>query len=133
MYPPNYAKVDPNSFNNSVFAPTAPDNKLGLASENHSLLIHNQTWMININQTLSELIQTLVLRNISSETNREHLNTSQVGRVMAAVPYCDRTVYLFAFWTTTLVYVFAGNALVIIICLYGFMTITNKLIEFVTT
>lgn len=125
MYPPHYAKItiDPNS----NYTPTAPDNKTGLTSENQTLPNLNQTIMINNNQTLRKLFQTLALRNISSETNREHLNAPRAGRVVAAMPYCDRTVYLFAFWTTTLVYVFAGNALVVIVCLYGFMTVANKL------
>ncbi|XP_044068812.1 uncharacterized protein LOC122883756 isoform X2 [Siniperca chuatsi] len=131
VYPPNYAKntTDPNSFNDSVLTPAAPDNNLGLTLENQnqSLPNLNQTWMINTNRTLRKLIQTLALSNISSEINREHLNATQL--VSTAVPYCDRTVYLFAFWTTTLVYVFAANVLVTIICLYGFMKITNKFIQ----
>lgn len=123
IYPPNYAKItiDPNHFNHS--APSAPDDKPGLTLENQnkSLPHLNQTWVINNNQTLRNLIQTLALSNVSSETNGEHLNTPHVRRVMAAAPYCNKTVYLFGFWTTTLVYVLAGNLLVIIVCIYGSM------------
>ncbi|XP_070849732.1 transmembrane protein 272-like [Chaetodon trifascialis] len=31
-------------------------------------------------------------------------------------PYCDKTLYLFAFWTTTLTYIFLVSALVISCC-----------------
>ncbi|XP_040007973.1 uncharacterized protein LOC120803524 isoform X2 [Xiphias gladius] len=137
VYPPNYDKniTDPKRVNNSVDTPTAPDSKLGLTLEkqNQSLPNLNQTRLINNNQTLRKLIQTLALGNISSKTNREHLNAPQARRVMAAVPYCDRTVYLFAFWTTTLAYVFAGKTLITIIFLYGFMKIAAKFEELLTT
>ncbi|XP_018557100.1 uncharacterized protein LOC108900500 [Lates calcarifer] len=131
VYPPNYNKniTDPNRVNNSFYT---PDNKLGLTLENqnHSLPNLNQTQVISNNQTLRMLIQTLALSNTHSKTNREHLNAPQ-GHVMAVVPYCDRTLYLLAFWTTTLVYALAGNALVITICVCCFMKVLVKLVEYV--
>nr|XP_046254032.1 uncharacterized protein LOC124063914 [Scatophagus argus] len=132
IYPPNY---DKSSFNNSIYIPTAPDNKTNLILENQnkSLPSLNQTWTINNNQTLRNLTQTLASSNISSQTNREHLNAPQMSRVMAVAPYCNRSLYLFAFWTTTLVYVFAGHALVIIICISGCMKITDKLGAYFST
>ncbi|KAI3351998.1 hypothetical protein L3Q82_020829 [Scortum barcoo] len=137
IYPPNYIQnsIDPNIFNNSVSAHTAPDNKLGLTVEeqNQSLSNLNQTWMTDNKQTLKKLMQTLALSNISREQIKgTHPNTTERG-VMSEVPYCDRTVYLFAFWTTTLVYVFAGNALLMIICLYAVMTMTDKFLKYFTT
>ncbi|XP_061664573.1 transmembrane protein 272-like [Syngnathoides biaculeatus] len=42
--------------------------------------------------------------------------------VTSAEPYCDKTLYLFAFWTTTLVYIvvglFVALGLVVLVCLY---------------
>ncbi|XP_073764432.1 transmembrane protein 272-like [Danio rerio] len=35
---------------------------------------------------------------------------------VAGVPYCDKTLYLFAFWTTTLGYILIGLALLIGCC-----------------
>lgn len=136
VYPPNYIKItsDPHSFNNSITKPS-----FVLENQNQSLPNLNQTGMIststtttnNNNQTLLNLIRTLAHSNISSETHTEDPNTPQALRTMvAAAPYCDRTVYLFAFWTTTLVYAFGGNALVILVCLSGFMTISNKLTKY---
>ncbi|XP_040919415.1 uncharacterized protein LOC121199034 [Toxotes jaculatrix] len=130
VYPPNYDKniTDPNTVNNTIYSPTAPASKLGLTLENQnqSLPNFNQSHVIHNNQSLMKPISTLAPRNTSSKTSGEHLNASQAQRVMAVVPYCNRTVYLFAFWTNTLVYVFAGNALVIFICLYGCMAVTEK-------
>ncbi|XP_071331186.1 uncharacterized protein [Trachinotus anak] len=102
-------------------------------SQSQSLPNLNHTQMINNNQTLRKLIQTLASIYISNGTHREHLKAPQGHHVLGVVPYCDRTVYLFAFWTTTLVYILAGNALVMFICLYGFMKITNKMTELLTT
>lgn len=40
----------------------------------------------------------------------------------SAEPYCDKTLYLFAFWTTTLVYILLGVFLVgsccVLVCFY---------------
>lgn len=139
VYPPNYIKItlDPHSFNNSI-----TKHSFIFRDQNQSLPNLNQTGMMstdtttpttnNNNQTLLDLIQTLAHSNISSETNREDPDTPQaLHTAPAAAPYCDRTVYLFAFWTTTLVYAFGGNALVILVCIYGFMTIANKLTKYV--
>lgn len=126
VYPPKYNKnaTDPNS----LF--TAPDNKLSLTltNQNQSLPHINQTLNASNNQTLLKLIESLALSN---KANREHLHPPQAPQVTAALLHCDRTVYLFAFWTTTL-YVFAGNSLVMIICFYGLMMITNKISEYLT-
>ncbi|XP_022617417.1 uncharacterized protein LOC111233798 [Seriola dumerili] len=133
VYPPNYNKniTSQSTVNTSIYPPTAPDNKLGLILQNwnQSRPNLNHTKMINDKQTSRKLIQTLA----SSKTNREHLNAPQARRVTTVVPYCDRTMYLFAFWTTTLVYAIAGNTLVMILCLYGFMKITSKITELLTT
>lgn len=124
IYPPNYNKnaTDPDS----NFS--APDNKLSLTLKNQNQILPNlnQTWIANNNQTSRKLIQSLALSN---KANVEHLNPPQARQVMPAMLHCDQTVYLFAFWTTTVVYVFAGNALVTLICLYGFMKMTNMLSE----
>lgn len=114
IYPPNYEK-------NTTFssAHTTP------AQENQSLPNLNHTWMIRNNRK----IHTLALNN----TDKSHLNIPHASLVMAAGPYCHRGVYMLAFWTTTLVYVFAGNALVMIICLYGAMECTHKCVEYLTT
>uniref|UniRef100_A0A3P8UY76 Uncharacterized protein n=1 Tax=Cynoglossus semilaevis TaxID=244447 RepID=A0A3P8UY76_CYNSE len=45
----------------------------------------------------------------------------------ATKAYCDKTLYLLAFWATTMIYVFAGNALLIMACLYGCMGIMNMI------
>ncbi|XP_035014838.2 uncharacterized protein LOC118110833 [Hippoglossus stenolepis] len=134
VFPPNYEKniPDPNRVNNSVYAPPTPDNKVDLPLENQSLSNLNHTRIVYNNQTVRKLIQTLFLDNISNKTNRQHLNASQAQPVMASVAYCDKTVYMFAFWTTTLVYVLVGNALVISFCLCGFMKITDLLSNYLT-
>lgn len=46
---------------------------------------------------------------------------------------CHRSLYLFTFWTHTLVYVFAGNALVILLCLCGFMKISDVVVKYFTS
>nr|XP_020443345.1 uncharacterized protein LOC109952551 [Monopterus albus] len=131
IYPPNYNKniTDLNRVNNSIDTPTASDNRVGLTlkNQNQSLPNLNHTWIINNNQTLRTLLQTLAVSNISNQTNGERPNAPPAPRITAAAPYCDKTVYLFAFWTTTLVYVFAGQTLVLILCLYGSSNILNKI------
>ncbi|XP_028255323.1 uncharacterized protein LOC114431859 [Parambassis ranga] len=114
IYPPNYEK---NTTSSSAL--TTP------AQEKQSLPNLNHTWMIRNNWK----IQTMALNN----TDTSHLNIPHASLVMAAEPYCHRGVYMLAFWTTTLVYVFAGNALVMIICLYGAMECTHKCVEYLTT
>ncbi|KAK2862471.1 hypothetical protein Q5P01_002004 [Channa striata] len=122
IYLPNYDKnlTDTNRTNNSVYSHALPpDNMLSLPLENQTQrpLNLSRTSMINENQTLLEIIQTLAVRSINS-----HKST-------AAVPYCDRTVYLLAFWTTTLVYVVAGSTIGIILCLVVCMKITVTFVE----
>ncbi|KAM6981903.1 uncharacterized protein LKV04_012593 [Tautogolabrus adspersus] len=130
IYPPNYTK----SSNSSIFTPSAADNKPDSSSDqnlNQSRLSLNLTTNNNNNsnnQTLMQLIQSWSLsRNSSSQTNREHLNAAQRLHVEAAAPYCDRTLYLFAFWTITLLYVLSGHTLLIFTCIYGI----NKLSKMV--
>ncbi|KAF3689545.1 hypothetical protein EXN66_Car005217 [Channa argus] len=133
IYQPNYDKnlTDTNSINNSMYSTTLPpDNRLSLTLENQNQRLSNlnRTSDFNNNQTLIEVIQALALSNINSKTKGKHLMAPQVP---ATVPYCDRTVYLLAFWTTTLVYVVAGNILLTIICLVVCMKISVKFVELV--
>lgn len=113
IYQPSYTKptVDPNGLNNSADSSPQPD----FASQNESLSLSDQTWEINSNLTSANLTD-------------EGLKAPHVGRVAAAAaPYCNRIVYLFAFWTTTLVYAFAGLALVMSGCTYGSFTLVTLL------
>ncbi|XP_026222622.1 uncharacterized protein LOC113166720 isoform X2 [Anabas testudineus] len=139
IHPPNYNKnlSDTNRVNNSIYSPPAPDTTSVLTlddqnqnqNQNQSLLNFNHTRMISNNQTLMKMIQTLAQSKSNwqiSESNGEHLNTSRFTDV---VPYCDRTVYLFAFWITTLVYGFIGTCLVIGICLCVCMKFFLSLVE----
>ncbi|XP_019963824.2 uncharacterized protein [Paralichthys olivaceus] len=134
VYPPNYEKniTNPGKINNSVYDSPAPDNKLDLPLENQSLANLNHTGIIHNNLTVRKLIQTLSLGNISNKTNREHLAASQAQHVISSEAYCDKTVYLFAFWTTTLVYILVGHALVISFCICGFMKITDLFTKYLT-
>lgn len=105
IYQPSYTKptIDPNGLNNSANSSPQPD----FESPNESLSLSNQTWETNSNLTSANLTD-------------EGLRAPQVGRVAAAAPtYCNKIVYLFAFWTTTLVYAFAGLGLVMSGCVYG--------------
>ncbi|XP_026222624.1 uncharacterized protein LOC113166720 isoform X3 [Anabas testudineus] len=137
IHPPNYNKnlSDTNRVNNSIYSPPAPDTTSVLTlddqnqNQNQSVLNLNHTRMISNNQTLMKMIQTLAQSKSNwqiSESNGEHLNTSRFTDV---VPYCDRTVYLFAFWITTLVYGFIGTCLVIGICLCVCMKFFLSLVE----
>ncbi|XP_026187969.1 uncharacterized protein LOC113145447 isoform X2 [Mastacembelus armatus] len=122
LYPPNYDKntTDPNKTNNSIHTPAVPDNKLSLTPQNQNQSLPDANHTSN-NQTLRKAILALAASNISTKINGEHLNAPQ------AALYCDRTLYLFAFWTTTLLCVLAGNTVVIILCLYGFMYVGNRI------
>ncbi|KAM4563765.1 transmembrane protein 272-like isoform 2-T2 [Odontesthes bonariensis] len=71
----------------------------------------SQTWRISENLTLG---------NIQTSTG-------------SVAPYCNRTVYLFAFWTTALAFVAAGITLMTVICLYGCMKFTEKFVKYLTT
>ncbi|KAG7224279.1 hypothetical protein INR49_000522, partial [Caranx melampygus] len=109
VYPPNYNKniTIQDTVNTTIYPPTAPDNRFDLTLKNQSLLNLNHTGIISSKQhTFRQLNQNLV---------REHLNAPRPQLVSTVVPYCDRTVYLFAFWTTTRVYMPVGNALVMFI------------------
>lgn len=92
---------------NSLFPPTAPDDKPNSSSgqsQTQSPSSNQTTMTTNTNQTLMNLIQTLALG--SNQTNREDLNTPQTGAVTSVTLYCDKNLYLFVFCTTTLIYVF---------------------------
>ncbi|KPP58797.1 hypothetical protein Z043_123345 [Scleropages formosus] len=41
-------------------------------------------------------------------------------------PYCNKTLYLFAFWTTTLVYILVGAALVVCCCVLLCMCLLGR-------
>ncbi|CAJ1055162.1 uncharacterized protein LOC124063914 [Xyrichtys novacula] len=100
--------ISSGSFNSSIFTPKYPDNKLNSTldqSQNQSLPVANQVGIItNNNQTLMKLIRTLSLSTSSTQTNSEPLNAPQKGEMKAEDLYCNRHMYLFAFGTTTLVY-----------------------------
>ncbi|XP_041859046.1 uncharacterized protein LOC121651163 [Melanotaenia boesemani] len=124
IYPPNY---DRNTSSNSSSLP-APDSKFSLTSGNQNLLNLNQTWSISHNQTSGNLTQTSGPSSSNRKTNRKHSDQEP-----AAAPHCSRTVYLFAFWTTTLVYVAAGLILVTILCVWGLMEAVDKCVKYATT
>ncbi|KAM7405468.1 hypothetical protein PAMP_012727 [Pampus punctatissimus] len=119
VHPPNYNK----NTTNLTGISTAPDNKLNLTLKNQdqNLPNLNHTLISRNDQILMKLIQSLT---VSNKTSRDHLNPPQARQLIAAPLYCDRTVYLFAFWTTTLVYVGIGKSLFMTICFYGFMKLT---------
>ncbi|XP_038164907.1 uncharacterized protein LOC119799177 [Cyprinodon tularosa] len=113
IYPPNYKKNITGSTRRTATLP-APDSLT--ASQNHSLqnLTHTPI-LLGLNLTGS-------LNTTDGRIDRNQANNQQpLPQLVAVSPYCSRTVYMFAFWTTTLVHVFLGNALLIIICLFGFM------------
>ncbi|XP_075898293.1 uncharacterized protein LOC142898898 [Nelusetta ayraudi] len=117
IYQPSYTKptIDPNGLNKSAYSSPDPD----FESPNEALSHFNQTWEINSNLTSPNLTDTGLLGFLSSEVKDEGLKAPQVGSVAVAAPYCNKIVYLFAFWTTTLVYAFAGLGLAVSACLYG--------------
>ncbi|XP_047463949.1 uncharacterized protein LOC125021789 [Mugil cephalus] len=128
IHPPNYKK----NLTASVNSSTIFDGKMNSTLGNQSHPNLNQTWMRDNNQTLRIQNETFTRSNVSSETNRSPPNTPKAHNVLSLVPYCARAVYLFAFWTTTLVYVFAGNTLLILACIYGFMAFTSKCVAYLT-
>ncbi|XP_074537479.1 uncharacterized protein LOC141799208 [Halichoeres trimaculatus] len=94
---------------NSRFPPPIPSNQPDPSSDQNqtqSPSFNQTTTTTNTNQTLMSLIQTLALSNSSHQANREHLNTPRTGAVRSVTVDCDKNLYLFAFWTTTLIYVF---------------------------
>ncbi|KAM9341971.1 uncharacterized protein KZ484_014655 isoform 1-T2 [Pholidichthys leucotaenia] len=108
IYQPNYDKniAISNTSTHDINAPTTPEAKLNLNLDKGSLLPINQTGMISNNQTLWKLIQTLA-HSSSGDRNTERTT---------AVLYCNWVVYMFAFYTTTLVYILIGNILLSIFC-----------------
>lgn len=125
IYQPSYTKptIDPNGLNNSAYSSPDPD----FESPNETLSRINQTWEINGNLTSPNLTDAGPLGNFSSEVMDEGLKAPQVGRVAAAAPYCNKIVYLFAFWTTTLVYAFAALGLLMSGCMYGCLMLAKML------
>ncbi|XP_044000083.1 uncharacterized protein LOC122846868 [Gambusia affinis] len=117
IYPPNYEKNTTGS-NSSTRRISVPDL---LTSENQSL--HSQ----NYSQNLWEMIQILNNTNTNPTSAQQ-----QPHQVVSVSPYCNKTVYLFAFWTTTLVLVIVGNTLVLIICLYGFMKCIDVFVQYLS-
>lgn len=75
------------------------------------------------NQTWKNLIPT---PTTSSDVDKEQQEPA-ADQAEATKAYCDKTLYLLAFWATTMIYVFAGNALLIMACLYGCMGIMNMI------
>lgn len=120
IYQPSYTKItiDPKDLNNTAYNPTSDNTNLYLENQNKTLPRINQTWVIDSNQTFLNLTETS-LSSVSSETNEEYPIVAQMGRVMAAAPYCHKTLYLFAFWTTTIVYILAAIGLVMTVCMFG--------------
>ncbi|XP_023194467.1 uncharacterized protein LOC111609558 [Xiphophorus maculatus] len=119
IYPPDYEKntTDSDSSTRRIGVPDP------LTSENQSLHSRNRS------QNLWETIQ--ILNSTNRGTNRNPTGAQQQPQQVASVsPYCNRTVYLFAFWTTTLVLVIVGNALLLIICLYGFMKCIDVFVHY---
>lgn len=86
----------------------------------------NQTWVIDSNQTFLNLTETS-LGNVSSESDEEYPIVARMGRVMAVAPYCHKTLYLFAFWTTTIVYILAAIGLVMTVCTFGCLKLATVL------
>lgn len=102
--------------------------------ENHNHTISNQTTDIN----------NPILNNQSSnqtrppDGNHKHLihmdpylplpNGTQ-SQMVRVILYCNRTLYLFAFWTTTLVYGLLGVSLFTLCCLCGSMKIVDCFVK----
>ncbi|XP_029995743.1 uncharacterized protein LOC115423136 [Sphaeramia orbicularis] len=137
IYPPNYdrntATMPGNKLSNTTENPTQgpvilnQTRSLPILNQTQNLPNVNQTWIITTKVPARKLLQ---LWRMSTRVNKENLNPPHTHQVLLLEPYCDRTVYLFSFWTTTLVYVFGGNALVILICICGFMKIGNMLTKY---
>ncbi|XP_014891377.1 uncharacterized protein LOC106949556 [Poecilia latipinna] len=119
IYPPNYEKTTTAS-NSSTRRISIPDL---LTSENQSL--HSRNHSLNLWETIQIL-------NITNRGTNGNLTSAQQQphQVTSVSPYCNRTMYLFAFWTTTLVLVVVGNALLLIVCLYGFMKCIDVFVQY---
>ncbi|XP_008316808.1 uncharacterized protein LOC103384894 [Cynoglossus semilaevis] len=137
IYPPSYEKniTDPDKSISGAY--TAPNSSWtqALHKHNHNLQTqdhdhlnrtfpnHNQTETMSGNQTWKNLIPT---PTTSSDVDKEQQEPA-ADQAEATKAYCDKTLYLLAFWATTMIYVFAGNALLIMACLYGCMGIMNMI------
>ncbi|XP_071371592.1 uncharacterized protein [Centroberyx affinis] len=113
IYPPNYDKTTTDPERNVTQSNVTQsnytrdfserDNRSNFTLENQNqnrnqtlpnLSHRNRTRIKDDNQTLTNLIQALALSNANKETMGERRDRA----------YCDRTLYLFAFWCITLVY-----------------------------
>ncbi|XP_071768665.1 uncharacterized protein LOC139922118 [Centroberyx gerrardi] len=144
IYPPNYDKTTTDPEHNVTQSNytrdfSERDNRSNFTLENQnqernqtlSNLSHrNRTWIKDDNQTLTNLIQALALSNANNETMGERRDRPKASRGPAALPYCDRTLYLFAFWCITLVYGFAGVGLLMLCCLFSCMKSLDCLTNF---
>ncbi|XP_071399167.1 uncharacterized protein [Centroberyx affinis] len=120
IYPPNYDKTTTDPERNVTQGNYARDfserdNRSNFTLENRNqnqnlnrtlpnLSHRNRTRIKDDNQTLTDLIQALALSNANRETMGERRDRA----------YCDRTLYLFAFWCITPVYAFAGFVLLML-------------------
>ncbi|XP_034027421.1 uncharacterized protein LOC117511519 [Thalassophryne amazonica] len=130
VYPPSY---DKNSSSNATHAEL--DTGLNAMLENHKQIQslpdldrQNQTQIKNSNHTAVTLFGKLVGAN--RKMSRGGLSPPQHHQLVDTEPYCHQTLYMLAFWSTTLVYVFTGNALVIIVCLCCLFKILNMLARY---
>lgn len=125
IYQPSFTKptINPKGLNNSAYSSPDPN----VEASNQTLSLFNQTQDTDSNLTSANLTDTVVLGNQSSEMKEEALTALQVAGVTDPAPYCDRTLYLFAFWTTTLVYGFAALGLGMSACFYCCITLTALL------
>lgn len=117
IYQPSYTKItiNPKGLNDSAYNTTSDNTSLYFVNQNKTLPRINQTWVIDSNRTFSNLTET----SLGNVTNEEYPIVAQTGRVMAAAPYCHKTLYLFAFWTTTIMYILVAIGLVMSVCTFG--------------
>lgn len=129
IYQPSYTKppVDPSGSNASASRPPAATADPRAQPSDESPPLFNQTLGAEHNLTGA-----VPLGN-SSEAKRQVAGAPPGGAVAAPAPYCHKTLYLFAFWTTTLVYGFAALGLVVGACFYGCLTLVAILSQSVST
>ncbi|XP_055021471.1 uncharacterized protein LOC110159392 isoform X2 [Boleophthalmus pectinirostris] len=72
---------------------------------------------------------------LSARASSSHTGASGGGRSaeVSSGLYCHRSLYLFAFWTHTLVYVFAAHTLVFLLCFCCFMKVSAVMVSHLTT
>ncbi|XP_017296466.1 uncharacterized protein LOC108250887 [Kryptolebias marmoratus] len=112
----------------SIFPPDYDRNTTASTSSPDSILntLDNQNQNQNPSRALGEMIQSLVLLNRTS--------TEEPSKPQRHVEsYCNRTIYMFAFWTYTLFYVLAGGAVLMIICLCFLMKCSEIVVPHLTT